>query len=103
MPEFPGLTESQRHQIEQTLKVWANVHPCPDLPVIQLADGSELTPRDMAAAVADPESRRGRLLYRVFAKGLIDDGIEPPETLDGILADYWRDVENWDHDRIRVP
>jgi hypothetical protein len=46
----------------------------------------------MARAAAEPESLRGRLLFRVFAAGTIED-VERPETLEDILADYWKDIE----------
>jgi hypothetical protein len=99
--DVPALSESQRRRIAETLKLWAEHHPHPDLPVIQLADGSELTPRDMAHSVNEPDSQRGLLLYRVFAVGLIKDDVEPPETLEEILSDYWVDIRNWQYERVR--
>ena len=100
MPQdVPSLSESQRLRIAETMRAWAESHPSRNLPIIQLADGSELTPLDMAVAAAEPDSRRGRLLYRVFAAGLIEDKIEPLETLEDILLDYWRDVESWRSER----
>ena|ERR1700760_2627931 len=99
--DVPILSESQRRLIAETLKLWAEHHPYPDLPVIQLADGSELTPRDIAHSINEPDSRRGILLYRVFAVGLIKDEIEPPETLEEILSDYLVDIRNWQYERVR--
>lgn len=99
--EVSPLNESQRHEIAKTLRVWADYHPYRNLPIIELADGSELTPESMALAAAEPDSRRGRLIYRLFAVGLIDDSVEPPETLGQILAGYWRDIELWRSERRR--
>jgi hypothetical protein len=96
MPQnVPALNEGQRSLIAKTLNEWAKYHPRPMLPIIQLADGSELTPSNIANAVAEPDSYRGRLVYRVFAAGLIEDDVEPPETLEDILSDYRRDIEIW--------
>ena len=64
-------------------------------PLIRRADGSELSPLDMARAVAEPDSPRGAFLYRVFAAGTIEDNVERPETLEEILADYRKDTEIW--------
>ena len=58
-------------------------------------DGSELTPSEMADAVAKPDSPRGQLLLRVFAAGLITDNVERPETLEEILSDYQEDTRRW--------
>jgi hypothetical protein len=96
MPQdVPPLTAAQRAQVTEALSLWAENHPYRDLPIIQLADGSELTPRDMAIAASEPESQRGRLLYRVFATALIPDEVESAETLEEILIDYRRDIEFW--------
>lgn len=88
----PELSKEQRRAIENTLARWAEVHPRPDAPIIQLADGSELTPRTIAIAVQDPDSERGQLMFRVFATGLIADDVEEPETLEQILADFTGDA-----------
>ena len=61
--------------------------------MIQLADGSELTPRDIARAVLEPDSVHGALLYRVFAAGLVADDVERPEPLEAILEDFQRDAD----------
>jgi hypothetical protein len=93
--EVPTLSRSQREAIRSTVVRWAAVHPKPDRPIIQLADGSEASPRDMAQAVGHPESRLGRYIFRVFAVGLIPDEIEEPETLQQMLDDFGRDIELW--------
>jgi hypothetical protein len=93
--EVPYLNDEQRGRIVETLGAWASVHPRRNLPIVGLADGSELTPLDMANAVADPDSPRGQHLFRVFAAGLIDDDVETPETLDQILDDYRLDTLRW--------
>lgn len=89
------LSVHQQQQVADTLRAWAEVHPCRHRPVIALVDGSELTPMDMAVAAAHPNSPRGQHLMRVFAAGLIPDDDEEPETLDQILEDYWQDAKRW--------
>lgn len=91
----PELTEAQRKTIAATLYDWAKAHPRPDLPIIQLGDQSELTPRDIANAAAEPDSPRGRMLLRVFAIGLMADDAEPRETLEQILSDFVSDEKYW--------
>ena len=93
--EVPYLHDEERGQIVETLTEWARVHPRRNLPMVGLADGSELTPQDMADAVADPDSPRGEHLFRVFAAGLIGDEVERPETLGEILDDYRKDTARW--------
>jgi hypothetical protein len=93
--EVPYLNDEERERIVETLTAWARVHPRRNLPIVGLADGSELTPQDMANAVADPNSPRGQHLFRVFATGLIADEVERPETLDEILDDYRKDTARW--------
>ena len=95
LPRRVRLGEGEQLQIAETLLAWAEVHPHPDLPVVALIDGSELTPMDMARAAAEPDSPRGQHLLRVFAAGLIADDVEEPETLEQILNDYWQDTNRW--------
>ena len=101
--EVPNLSNEQRVQIAETLRPWAESHPYPDSPLIQLADGSELSPRDMARAVAEPDSQKGSLLYRVFAAGTIEDDVERPESLEEILAPFQRDTEVWQREKPERP
>ncbi|MBC9729676.1 hypothetical protein [Streptomyces sp. TRM68367] len=89
------LTESERQRIAETLSRWAAVHPRRNLPIIALADGTELTPAGMAEAVASPGSPHGEYLFRSFAVALTADDVEEPEDLDTILADYERDADQW--------
>jgi hypothetical protein len=93
--DVPFLNSDQRNEIAETLRAWAASHPRAESPLIQLADGSELSPLDMARAVEEPDSPRGALLYRVFAAGTIEDEVERPETLDEILTDYRKDTATW--------
>ena len=94
--DVPFLNPDQRTLIAETLRAWAASHPRAESPLIQLADGSELSPLDMAGrAVEEPDSPRGAFLYRVFAAGTIEDNMERPETLEEILADYRKDTEIW--------
>jgi hypothetical protein len=89
------LTEAQRNMIARTLGDWVKSHPHPDSPIIQLGDQSELSPRDIAKAAAEPNSPRGRTLLRVFAIGLTSDNAEPAETLEQILSDFVNDEKYW--------
>jgi hypothetical protein len=93
--ELPELSSSQRRAIALTVIRWAEAHPRPDTPIVQLVDNTELTPQDMARALVDEASSRGQLLYRVFAAGLIKDSVEEPEALEEILSDFERDIERW--------
>ncbi len=93
--EVPYLDQGQRGQIVATLAAWARVHPRRDLPIVGLAEGSEVTPREMADAVSDPASPLGQHLFRVFAAGLIADDIERREELTEILDDFRRDTAQW--------
>jgi hypothetical protein len=68
--------------------------------LIQLADGSELTPIDLAYGAAEPDSRVGRLIQRVFSNGLREDTAEPQRSLDEILGAYRRDTERWRERRL---
>lgn len=97
--EVPALDPGQVELIAEVLSRWGEVHPRPEMPIIQLADGSELTPRDISAAVRGPDSRRGRLLFRVFAVALVDDGVEPSESLERMLTDFERDADEWERAR----
>src|SRR5438034_10065064 len=93
--DVPDLERSQREAIVTTLVRWAEAHPRRDIPLIQFADGSEMTPRDIARALVESESPRGQMLFRVFAAGLIEDNVEPHESLGQIPADFRRDTERW--------
>jgi hypothetical protein len=93
--DVPPLSEAERSLITKTLVEWASTHPRPAAPIIQLADASELSPVDIANAVAEPKSRRGQFIFRVFAAGLIEDPVEPPESLETILSDFRADIDRW--------
>ena len=96
MPQdVPDLSSDQREQITSVLSRWAEFHPRADLPLIQLLDGSELTPRDLAAAAREPSSERGALIFRVFAAGLIPTQLDEPQELETILAAFARDIDEW--------
>ena len=94
--DLPPLGPEERKRIAGVLSYWGRSHPKRETPIIQLANGSELTPLDIALAVEEGDALRGQLLFRVFAAGLLDDGVEPPESLDEILADFERDAAEWE-------
>ena len=67
------LDDEQRYRLAEALSYWAEVHPRADVALIQVAYGSELTPRDLAAAAREPDSPRGRLVLRVYEVALYGD------------------------------
>src|SRR5260370_29508454 len=95
--EIHPLSLNQRQAIQATVVRWATVHPDPDRPIIHLADGSEVSPRDIAQAIIHPQSQLGSYLYRVLAVGLVPDEIEEPQTLEKILDAFRKDTEIWSH------
>jgi hypothetical protein len=96
MPQdVPPLEPRQQALLAETLGAWAEVHPRRHLPLIQLADDSELTPIDLAHAAAEPDSSHGQLIQRVFSNGLRGDTSEPQRPLEQILGAYRRDTERW--------
>jgi hypothetical protein len=96
--DVPKLSGQEREEIARTLAEWADAHPHPDIPLIALVEGTDLSPREIAAAVQDPESRTGRMLYRVFATALIEDEVEKPESLQEILSDFRHDTESFQYE-----
>lgn len=96
MPKAPELTEDQKRQVAETLTRWASLHPHADEPLIVLPGmGRTLSPREMAEAAHQPDTKMGQLVYRLFAIGIMPDEVEPPETLDQILADFRKDADMW--------
>jgi DNA-directed RNA polymerase specialized sigma24 family protein len=93
--EEPSLTDDERERVRSVLLFWAEVHPRPDRPVIQLADGSELTPRDIGRAMVEPRSRYESTLFRVFALTQREEPEVPRISLDVALGVFARDAERW--------
>lgn len=100
--DVPPLAHSQQAILAETLAAWAEVHPRRYIALIQLADGSELTPEDIARAAAEPDTRDGQMIGRVFSNGIHGDpsGIhadrdDPDRALEQILGAYIRDTERW--------
>jgi hypothetical protein len=93
--DVPDLSDAEWGRIVEVLAIWGEIHPRRHLPLIQLVDGSELTPADIGRAITDRESPQGQLLYRVFATTKIEDDRLPPEPLDEVLADFERDTRAW--------
>lgn len=89
-----GLDEEARARIAETLRAWAEVHPRRDLPLLELADGSQLTPRTMAAAAGEPRSRAGEYVLTMFELALADE-VRGPHELDELLVVFARDTERW--------
>lgn len=88
------LDDEQQYRLADALSDWAELHPRPDLALIQVADGSELTPRDLAAAVREPASPRGRLVLRVYAVALYGDDRREID-FEELLSVYRADAERW--------
>lgn len=71
--------------ITQTLALWAEAHPRRDLPVVQLGDGSELTPRDIG------DDRRAQLTLC-----LLEEPGVPSISLDDALGVFRADANRWE-------
>lgn len=94
--DFQPLQGDSRELIAETLGRWAKAHPHSDRPVVQLLDGSELSPLDLADLAAHPTTQRGEFLMRMFAVGLVEDqGQEEQVQLVEVLADFERDIAEW--------
>lgn len=91
--EIPFDYEARR-RIASSLARWARVHPEPDRPVLEAADGRRLTPRLIATAVRDPGSRTGSLVYSLFAVA-VEDEVRGPHELEQILGIFDRDAQRW--------
>jgi hypothetical protein len=99
--DVPSLSDADWRRITEVLAAWSEAHPRPHVPVVQLADSSELTPFDIGVAITDIESRPGQLLYRVFAASQIEDDFARAEPIDEILADFEQDTRAWRIGEIR--
>ena len=93
--DVPSLSDAEWRRIAEVLAAWSEAHPRPNVPVVQLADASELTPFDIGHAIRDVQTGRGQLLYRAFAASQIQDDFAPAEPLDEVLADFERDTRAW--------
>ncbi len=98
--DVPPLAPRQQTLLAETLAAWAEVHPRRYIALIQLADGSELTPEDIARAAAEPDTRDGQLIGRVFSNGIRDDREDPDRSLEEILGAYVRDTQRWRGDGV---
>lgn len=93
--EVPPLGNKQWSRIIDVMVAWSEAHPRAHLPVLQLGDGSELTPTDIGRAVTDSDSWIAQLFYRAFAVSQLDDPYAPAEPLDEILLDFELDTHEW--------
>lgn len=62
--------------------------------MLEVADGSQLTPRTIAAAARAPDSRTGALIYAMFGLA-VEDKTRGPHELEQILTVFDRDAERW--------
>jgi len=116
--EVPLISRDNFSQIAVTLKLWGKLHPTPDTPVILLADGTELSPRDIEEAMANfsssdlkEERRNTKVIWKLFSVALhrpketlldsrfaLDDDSEP---LSAILGDFKQDIVSWSRDVLQ--
>lgn len=94
-----SLDEFSRAQIAKTLQWWAEVHPRRDQPVLERADGSQLTPRTIATAVRYPGSPIGEPIFEMFALGMADTRRDGPRDLDQVLQVFIADAQRWSEER----
>jgi hypothetical protein len=92
--EFPELDPETFDRIRHAVQRWASVHPSPEVPVLVMLDGSEMTPQDIADALELPDTPRGRTLYRMFSITVAG----PEETrmpVDDIVTHFEFDIARW--------
>lgn len=100
MPITPKFNAAERAKIATVLRAWAENHPEPDTPVLGFATGETLSPRDIARASAEPETKNGKWLLRLFAYATDpEDG----ETLDDVLARFSHDDDDGSGPAAPVP
>jgi hypothetical protein len=63
------MTGNEVKKIIQAMYLWAERHPAPNKPFIELGLGQALTPREMAEAVNDFKDERGKLLLQIIEAG----------------------------------
>ncbi|KPI21790.1 hypothetical protein OV450_7606 [Actinobacteria bacterium OV450] len=63
------MKDDDVNEIVEAVHLWAEAHPARDTPFIQLGRGVTLTPREMAEAIADPDSPHGKLLLEMVQEG----------------------------------
>ncbi len=93
--EFPDLAADEISRIRFAVREWARFHPSPETPVLQMLDGSVMTPRDIADGLDEVDTPRGRTIYRMFA--VIIRGAKESEalTLSQVLAPFEADLAAW--------
>ena len=100
--------------VAAVLREWGALHPVPDAPVLAVAAGAEITPREIAAAMDNvlvsgaevpvelPDT--AKTLYMLFNVAMFGEPDlefgEEPETLDNILQDFKRDIESWSSETL---
>lgn len=70
-----SFTSAQVAQLTTRLRAWAAAHPHPDQAVMAFSGGRELSPSQVASAVAD-RSEDGQRVLRMLAQGLDHVGFE---------------------------
>ncbi len=111
--DLPDLNESQKQLVAETLKYWASVHPEPDkvLGYDAHIEGGRvvediITPHKMAEAAAQPESNLGfKHIFRSFAIATksYDDDIQPPSSLNQVMANYRKEADEWAAQKLSAP
>jgi hypothetical protein len=102
--EFPPLGPDELEQIRRVAREWAHVHPEPETPIIELLDGSVMTPVDIARTLDDPQSRNGQTVLGMFAirlNGFQDYG--GVASIDEVLKPFRNDISAWTGQSRRRP
>jgi hypothetical protein len=93
--DFPVLEPDQEKRISELAHEWARLHPAPEVPVLLMMDGSELTPRSIADAFDYPDTPRGQTVRRMFAVALHSPEKRMILSFDEILSHFEHDISMW--------
>ena len=80
--EFEVLSEQNILDLKKAMKIWAERHPYPDKPCLELANGSSYSPKQIFEEV-EQETSFGILQLRV-----IDNAVKHGEKIKDILEEY---------------
>jgi hypothetical protein len=82
------MNDDEIRKIKMALKAWAANHPNPNGIVLQMANGYEYTPQQIADEV-EKETDFGKLQLRVVTEALAD----PDHSLEEILKGFYTSHE----------
>ena len=102
MPQdVPPLPPDEQSRLTEVLAYWGKVHPRGHRPLFQLADGSEVTPLDIAQLVWEPDHPIARYLFRVFALATLETPEEDGVPFDVVVETFQADADRWSHGEAR--